>query len=403
MNKRNIIYPAIIFGLLSSLFFFGSFSKDYELEKNAKEIAEVARNARNSDLQVLGVKVEAANNAKLPDAEAEYRYLYEAFRLDNYATYAPVGNSNKEIEYKIEGIVDAKPLSFFRFDYAESIPSGNYFRHKRYPIQLMFEDKPFYDQGYSNVIAISVSQAKALLKAKGIEEPVIDDYKSLTLNADSPSPLNLIKGDGSKYECYIGNIYSSSSKQLYYSYINEIIDNFVISYKTLPSDVKNENLYFLNKYSYQNKYFMNHINDVYKNKSDYKLSIVRNNLQAGINEEALLHFYYGSIGHNNWVAILVTTLASLGCVAIVFLSTTKDKLYKSKLFNILFIVSLLLPYLIFWIINAITKSILFFSWFSTTANIVVVLSLILIYLLSIGIHKLVVSKKKENINNESKN
>lgn len=401
MNKRNIIYPAIIFGLLSSLFFFGSFSKDYELEKNAKEIADVALTTRHKAL--LGIKAEALNDAELPDSETEYLYLYQAFMMSNYATYAPVANSNKEVDYRLEGVSDGGSLSFLRFDYASSIVSENRIRHKRYPIEYMFEDKPFYDEGYSNVIAINDKQADSILKSRGKEAPyTLEDYKSLTLYSDSPSTVNLTYGDGNKLECYVGNIFIKNEREYFYAYVKEVLDDFVIAYKTVPSNVKKENLYFLNKYAYQNKYFMNHINEKYKDKDNFKISIVKNNLTSEVNEQSLLNFYYGDLGFTNWVAILVTTFVALGCASITLLSTLKDKLYKSKKFNLLFFSSLILPYLIFRVVNAISGSTLFFSWFSTTANIITALCIVLLYLASIAIYK-IVTNKKENSNNEREN
>ena len=401
-KKINILFPSLMFVLLCTTFLFGSFSKDYKLQNNSNKISDVALTTRSKE--VFAVKVESLSEKQLVNEESEYLTLYQAFRLDNYPTFAGVSNSNKEIDYKIEGIENPSTLSFFRFGYASSITYNSNIRHKRYPIELMFEDKPFYDQGYSNIISISKRHADKLLAKQGKVSPyTLEDYKSLTLNSDSPSPINLVYGEGNKYECYIANIYLEYTSNIYFMGLHEVLDDFVITYKTLPTNVKEENLYFFNKYSYQNQYFMNHILDTYKSKSDYKISVVKNNLTTSINEDELLEFYYGDISSTNWVSILTLVLAITLCLVIVMLSIFKYKLYTSKLFNILFISSLLLPYILFRVINAITHSIKYFSMFSTTANIAIVLSLIFIYLVSIGIYKLVTSKRKEKTNNESKN
>ncbi len=397
MNKAKYIFPSLIFCLLSSLFFFGCFSKDYKVEKFATSIADTALTTRHNT--TLGIKVESISSEPLLDQETEYKWLYRQFH--KVETFAGVGNSNKEIDFKFEDIEDSKTLSFFRFGYAESIVYNNQLRHKRYPIELMFEDKPFYDNGYENIITISQTHADSLLKARGKIAPYsCEDYKSLTLNDASPTPINLTYGDGQKYECYIANIYKENFNNIYFDYLHEIIDDFVITYKTLPNKVRKENLYFFNTYSYQNKTFIDHINKSYKEKDSFKLSIVTNNLTNSVTDESLLlGFFSNDIYLTNWVAILVTIITAIGCLIVSLLSTFKFKYYKSKLFNLVFAISLLLPYTIFWIANSISKSTMFFSWFSTTANIITALCVVLLYLASIAIQKLVLYKK-ENSNNE---
>ena len=247
------------------------------------------------------------------------------------------------------------------------------------------------------VAYISEKQANEILKKNGVMTRddgsfLQDDYKNLLGN------LITIDVDGIKTNFAIQNIYFESN--YYYEGVKKVAGEFLMISYYLPGNLFDDlqHMYFMSEYSYQNKFFMERINNAYPS-NNYLISVNNRNLVGNIDEQLLISFYNPEIKNLDWIktiCIIFSIFLLIFCLWLNFL--LKKQFQFSKMFTFLQIVCPIIPSFIFYIVFQFTKNVKFFSETSTKANVFILLSFYLLFILLSFVFKLIsASKIKKNI------
>lgn len=380
--KTNIICCIISFFALSLVFLAGTFYSDTRTEKIADYASNVVKNKTvNGKYCCLSIE-KGENVGSLPAHDNEFFNLYGVFKQERI-TFASCINADKQhvVELPYE---NSSNLSFFYLGPVGTIQYKGHFKHYIYPIETMFT---FADVRAvsKNEVSISQSHADKILEQNGIQ-PIEGEYSRNQYESLLKQKI-FIKIDGETYDFGIQNIYLENN--YYVEGLHDVMGDFLLSSYYLPANLhlERQNLYFLNEYTYQNKYFMSYINNVYDS-GEYNLQVNRFNINGDINEDYLLSFYYSTFkAKYDWISTMLFIIAGLSLLVALILLVKNN---KKRTLLLCHFISLLVPYLIFYFLSVIFKDTAFFSEISTKINAVS----IVVFVTSYFIVSYVLSLKK---------
>lgn len=382
-QKLNLFHYVASFLLLISFsipFFAGIFSSETKLEELSNYISnKTIDSTQNGKIMSIGV-TSTPQSGGLPNDETEFYNLYCMFEQES-ATFASGYNIYKNETVKFPDLDKNGNYSIFYSAKDATVSYKGHYKHWYYPVEFMFPAERLYDI-CRYMIYISQSQANILLAKKGYSQNELgnytdDDYKSLI------KEIITCDINGISYECIIGNVFYETN--YYYDALSETFDNFIICAYFFPGSLSRTNVYFFNKFPYQNLYFMNYINNVYKNKL-YNVEVVRNNIKDSIDYEYVTSFYYSKPLSNN-VILTVLLIASFVLILLTsFINIVKKLGFNYKYYSLIFI-SFIIPYLVFFLVAHFSKSILLLSDFSIRIYIYLLLFYFLLNLLTFAIKK----------------
>ena len=390
-KKSLIIIISLVFTSLFLLFPAGSLNPSSTIENTADYLANVTANYTiNGTYTAMVVEPNEYTDKKINNPYNEFLYLYGIFR-EGLATYIGSVNAEKSYSIKIKELEDETNFSFLSADSGFSVKEyyidddGNMvYVHEFYPLELMFYSNHPHIPGALSFIYLPQNKADILLDKAGLEH-TRENYKSL-LNT-----IITLDIDGKEYKYAIDNIYLQH--HYFYSAVDEVMGDFLMGGAYYPSGVcKKQALFFLRNYSYQNKFYIEYATSIYPT-SDFNYIILNRNFKNGFSIDNNKLIY--STGFNGTWSILLLAfsifLLILSLLLILFGS------FERKMSNhLLLACSLFLPYVIFWIIYAFAKNLIWFSSFSTISTIWCSISFIVLYLI-ILLAKYYSSKKKNNL------
>ena len=383
---RVLISLLLIFFSTSFLFLGGYFSNDARFERVADYASLVAQNQCNGGIFSLSVEnVQKKGNMISPDQEL-YN-LYGIFKQEKI-TFASTINATKQDHSILIHDDPVNNLSMLYVGPTGSIEYKNHFKHYVFPVELMFEDNQSKAYDVSNYICyLSKSQATRLLNIKNnflIDEAEYteEDYKELLY-----TPITFDIDNGNLFDFSIINIYFEDN--YYCSGLTSVMGDFVMCSYYLPMNLREsqKSLYFMSKYSYQNRYFMNYINKVYSG-DKYLVTVNSYNIKGRFNSNLLTSFH--NIKQQNEGLKYVFVISSF----IVISSFVALFIFCKGKINFLFLlVFCFSPYFLFRIIFAISKNVLWFSFYSSKIFLIAITFLFLFCI----IYKATLHKKKRII------
>ena len=397
MKKNRFIkcVPLIIEILSIFLVFLsGSIYSDSKEEKISDYAASVA--LKQSSGEIFSINVGNSNNCnKLLPVNQELYNLYGIFKQEKI-TFASSINSTKQDH--IITIEDQEGINLSIL-YVGATGSDKYiyghkrFKHHVFPVELMFEDDRSKASEVSEYICyVSKSQATRLLNKNNgypddYDEYSNDDYESLLYTSLD------ISIDENKQSFSIINIYFEDN--YYCSGLNHVMGDFIMCSYYIPLNLRSEqkSMYFMSKYSYQNRYFMKYINKVYSS-DGFVTSVNSYNITGEFNEKLLISFYKMP-KTDDALSFIIACLSAAISLFGMFL------IYKFKMKYVLLYMtcSYLVSFIVFRIAFAISKEVLWFSSFSCRAF---VLFYLLVFVLFF-IVKLFNRKNKKTIRTSGKN
>lgn len=427
-RKETIISCAVAFLSFSLIFPAGVLSNETKDEICAEYYSQIASKYTigGGDKKLSGLIVEPKpghNVSMAYDTQTEINNIWGAFKGEN-ASFAPVINANKEVNIRFVGAETGEQYSTNNLSILySSVGDATETYHKKtvwneekkkyeeIPIDYKFQCSPLatmFPSGRSGMqsqiyIYISQTQAENKLKAEN-KEININNLHSLL---DKPVDIDF---NGELRTCIIHNIYLDNFEHEYkfpgegkkynYYYGTDVgtilgdyifISTYALQSGVFPKDLIKQGMYFMSEYAYRNKFYFEYARDCYS-PADYSFKYATANLKSGfVPDDSILQKAVNAGGSNVGCALLTTLLCLLFVANLVFVFLFK--LFMSPLFIALLGVSSIVPYLLFRLIFAITKSVSIFSSYST------ILNLVLLIILAISMFVLVlftkVVKKKE--------
>lgn len=427
-RKETIISCAVAFLSFSLIFPAGLLSNETKDEICAEYYSQIAskHTIGGGDKKLSGLIVEPKPDhgaSMMYDTQTEINNIWGAFKGEN-ASFAPVINANKEVNIRFSGEEGVKfstsNLSILYSSVGDSTEGYHYKKiyneetHKEemVPIDYKFQCSPLATMFSSSrsgmqsqiYIYISQKQAENKLKADGVEIINEDTLRSL-LNTTVDIDFN-----GELRTCIIHNIYLDNFKHEYkfpnsdkkYNYyygtdVGTILGDFIFisiyafQSGVFPQSLVKQGMYFMSEYAYRNKFYFEYARDCYS-PADYSFKYATANLKSGfVPDDIILQKAVNAGGSNVGCALLTTLLSLMFAANLIFIFLFR--LFTSPLSLTLIGVSSIVPYLLFRLIFAITKSVSIFSSYST------ILNLVLLIILAISMFVLVlftkVVKKKE--------
>ena len=383
VSRKKILSILMAVLGLSLVFIGGIFTQNTQLEKISEYATEVVTNHTNNKKLCAVMVGKTKESGSIADASSEFHNLYGTFKQEKI-TFASMINADKQHDIKFS--YDGSPnLSMLYAGAVATIKYNGHFKHHMLPMETMFNDGNYYN--VSRYLAyISQSQADAVLDGKGVHRSsdgyfTNSDYKKLL------GTLIPITIDGVPSDFVIQNIYYESN--YYYNGIHEVSGDFIMVSYYLPNNLRDDqnNIYFLSDYSYQNKYFMNYINQTYSSKN-YSVRINHYNIIDEINDDYLLSFYYTDATQNlEWLSTFLFVISGFLLALSLFFafSIIRASNFKSSHFYLfLSFIFLFVPYLLFSSIYSISRNIAVMSEFATKLN-VLYISIYTICLVVFGI------------------
>lgn len=371
-KKYNLIaILVLLFSSLLPIFPIGSFHHSSTVEKTSEYLADVASNHTVSGTYVaMLIEPNERTNKKIYDTEHEYRSMHGVFR-EKIATYAGTINAEKSHVIKLKELGDDTNFSFLNVDVGYSTPEyknedgDSVFKTAFYPLELMFYSEHKFDYPF---FYISQSRADSILEKRGLPHSSLEDY-SVLLNQ-----FTIIEIDGVDYEFIINNIYYE--KNYFYRALKEVMGEFFLGGNRVPEQIKRQALFFLRNYKYQNKFYIDYATRIYP-ESDFKYRVLGSNFKDGfIIDKTQVVFFPTTALDSLSILFLVVSVIFLVCSLGLMFFGSFEVCIKSTL---LVGTTVLLPYLIFWIIYLIFDNVLLFSGFSTSCVLYCLLGLIIFY------------------------
>lgn len=356
IKKKRIVSLILSFLSLSLVYIGGSFLSGTHFEKIAEYATDLVIN-HTENKKYCAITVEASKDSgTIADSTFEFHQLYGVFRQQKI-TFASAMNVDKRHNITLGDSI-SENLSVLYVGPAGTVEYNGHYKHYVYPTEMMFADEKNYDIN-KYVVYISQSHADRLLdsnpnfKRNENNEYGLDDYKKL-LKTNIPIFI-----DGNEYEVLVQNIYFQSN--YYYEGLNDVMGDFVISSYYFHQNLRSEqqNIYFMSEYTYQNKFFMNYINDVYSSKK-FIVKLNHYNLRGDVDDSRLLDFYYSNeIYKLNWLADLIFVFSGvlLFCSVILIVYQNRTLQQNNTLWMFINILVLFIPYLLFKTLYTITRNV----------------------------------------------
>lgn len=391
-NKRiNLILAlSMVFVSLLSLFPIGALNSSTVVEETSEYLADVTQNHTiNRKYTAMMIEPKDGSDKKINNPYIEFHYLYGIFR-EGLATYVGSVNADKSHNIKLKDIEEDVNFSFLNVDsgfgvkeyYKDKTTGEMVYKQEFYPLELMFySNHPMVTGAYS-FLYISQSRANDLLDKWGYEHTK-ENYQKILNN---PEYLITLEFDGVEYKFAIDNIYYE--RNYFYDALNEVMGEFFLAGQKYPSVIKRQGMFFLRNYAYQNQFYIRYATSLYS-QSDFTFKVLERNFVNGfkINESKLV---YTSSANRDVASVVLLVLAILVLIASLLLMYFGTFEFK-RINHLLVGGAAILPYVIFWIIHLISKSVLLFSSFSTIAELWCLVGFVAIYLFLFLIKR----KKKE--------
>lgn len=360
---------------LSFVFAGGIFSKSTRFEEVADYATQVViNNTENQKYCAITVE-KGENNNDLYSADSEFHNLYGIFRQEKI-TFASAINADKKHDISIENVTGN--LSMFYFGAIGSVEYKGHYRHTTFPLEFMFNEKDTYSVGRYHVYLSQKQADEYLLNKIGVKTNGFssEDYESLI------ATLIPVKIDNQTFDFVIQNIYYNHN--YYYEGLTEVMDDFIGINYYLPLDLRSEqkNMYFMSEYTYQNRYFMNYINDNYNSK-EYVIKVLHNNIIGEIDDKYLLSFYYlDKIDNFDWLFIvcIITSIILYAISLILVFELNVENKYDFKTFA-LQIDLIFIPYLIFHLLSLVLHNSFLMSGISSKINCILIFIYFLVCLI----------------------
>ncbi len=358
INKfKNLISSLLVFFMVSSIFIAGYFSNDAKSERISDYASQVAKNQSDGEIFALTVKKTKKPYDLLP-VDHELYSLYGIFKQEKITFASAINSSKKEHKIYLEDNFDSN-LSILYVGPVGSNEYHGHYKHYVFPIELMFKDIQSKAYETSNYLCyLSKTQAKHILdKKNGFSDSDYeysnDEYKTLlyepvsfTIDGNSPETFSVI------------NIYLDDN--YYCQGLNSVMGEFIISSYYLPFNLRHDqkSLYFMSRYSYQNRYFMNYINEVYSG-NDYKIEVNDYNIKGPIDSELITSFHNFEVSNNTITYVLLVVSGFLLLILCLFFI-----LFKGSCSLLLLTSTYIATYLIFLLLFSLTKNVCWFSFLS---------------------------------------
>lgn len=389
---KKILCLSLLIASLTNIFFAGYFSTDKSLESIATYATQVIEENTKSK-QYCAVNVSSnSKSGSIADPYSEFHNLYGIFN-ERRVTFASAINTysqskkgkEHDIFIKKNGASLSDNLSLFYLGPIGSIDYNNHHKHYVYPLETIFSDqREKYDVLPTKFVAyISQTHADRLLETFGEVRDKdgnysIEQYRTL-LDNEERNIVN-VQFDEEIHDYAILNIYYQSN--YYYEGVSEILGDFIAISYYAPGDLRKEqkNIYFLNTYSYQNRYFMQYINGVYEN-GKFDVSVNLYNIIGKVNADYLTSFYNKSLtNQTQWLAVLLVIL-SAALLIVVFYIVIKHRIKLQPFILFGCFLCCLFPYVLFKTISKLSYSVSFFTYFSCVAYFIFI-SIVLVFVIA---------------------
>lgn len=367
--KKNLSVLACFISSLSLMFCSGIFSPDTRNEEISAYIAETVKSKVPSK-DLLCITVQSNSGLNLPDSESQFLNLYGVFRQERI-TFASGYNFHKNQKIFIEDINNETNMSaVYIGSNTGSYEYKGHYKDMTYPVEFLFPLKR-NDAVSVRTACLSTSQARDVLKSRGI----IKDDGEYT-NSDYEKLLNTatnISIDGEIFDFLIQDIFIENT--YYINGLKNTIGDFFITSYYFPKKVQKANAYFMSGFEYENKFFIDYINEVYGHVG-YELKPVTTKLSDDIDVDYIVSFVNEGESKQFLVAIFVALGTFISLLGLVLINHFFEE--YSILLLISHLLILFVPYLMFFLIHTIFGTIVIFSNTGTVANAICTLLLIVL-------------------------
>ena len=371
-------------------FLSGYFSNDAHEEAIAEYASEIATKHTNDGIFAITLG-NIEGKATLLPVDHELYNLYGIFKQEKITFASSINSDKTEHNIVLESNLSSN-LSILYVGPLGSFSYKDHFKHYVFPVESMFEDNQTKAYEVSQYICyLSKSQATRLLnKRRGNDETyneyTIDDYKSLLYE-----PVSVRIDEENVFDFSVINIYLENN---YYHYgLNAVMGEYIVCSYYLPMELRKQqkSMYFMSKYVYQNRYFMNYINSTYPG-DNYLVSVNKYNIKGSFDETRTLSFR--DLYKNEQSTSLIFLLGSIFMLSgFLFACIFLDK-------RSLKITSVVIPCFVYFGFKIISHSTGMSEWFSSYSCRIffwLYLGLILAYISFMLIPRLFKLRKKDKI------
>ncbi|MCR4661090.1 MAG: hypothetical protein K5765_03690 [Clostridia bacterium] len=347
-----------------------------KVEQTAEFVANVVKNnTKNGKYAALLVEPNEKTDKNLIDTNLELYNLYGVFR-ENIASYVSTVNADHQYDVRFKSISTNNLSYVYVTSGFNTVPYHGHFKHEYYPLELMFKrDK--LNPSFNSLIYISQSQADKFLDLDGLEHST-ENYQSL-LNTKV-----VLRTNGVEKEWQIEDIYLEQN--YFYDAVTECAGEFVFAWSSdaFLKGPKKQSLYFLSSYSFRNLFYFDYATSLYP-QSDFDYKVSDYNFIDGYKIDTS-RLVFSTNSHDQIGSFLVLSFGILldvsNLIAVYFLLPNIKWWY-----HIAFGISTITPYLVFKLIYLMTGNIALFSSFATTANMIMLLSTIFLYVIIVLLKK----------------
>lgn len=356
------------------------------VEYTAEYLANVAqKHTVGGNFVTMMVEPNDNTTKKVNDPYSEFHYLDGTFKED-YPAYVGAVNADKSHTVKIKEADDPENPINFSFLHADSgygvKPLGEddgvpIFVQEFYPLELMFYSNHPTLPGARSFIYIPQAIATRLLDNDVFSEITLNEGETYT-REDYLTLLNKIvtlEIDGIDYNYAIDNIYFDNT--VFVDSLQEVMGDFIFGGFNHPEGVfKPQALFFMTKYTYQNKYYLDHANYLYSTEN-FTYKVLDKNLKHDYSIDVSKLYLEQNVGLDvlSYVLLAISIVLLVGSVLFivfgVFAFTIKNTLFVGG--------ALFLPYAIYWFSYLAFGNSLFFSIFATTWQMWLIIAYIVAY------------------------
>lgn len=362
--KKAIISLSFIFVGAISLLAYGATNIDTKVFKSAVYASELIE--QNDSANYISVIVEQKKDGIVPDTATELRSLYGAFG-NRESNYAGTINAQKDRDITFVDFDVDKRLSFVyvqtgvQVSDIEDDKGVTHHRMEFYPLELMFGLYPNNPTAFYSFMYLSTSQARKVINNRypgmfdesiPLDELLKNDEFVVKCFEIIGTGVNLnFNGEIKNYQ--VTNIFYE--KDYFYNTVTETIGEFLVGYNKYPTGFQKQATYFLNKYDYQNKFYLNYINGRY-NSDDCDFDVASIGLNSLIEKDKILDCFTHS---SDFASTFVLGLS------IILIFVAHYIMFRYKLFNLTFcfysLLSIFVPYGFGYLLWKITSNASFFS------------------------------------------
>ncbi|HBF68683.1 MAG TPA: hypothetical protein DDW20_05150 [Firmicutes bacterium] len=337
--------------------------------------------SKNSNTDYISVQVspkDEETKSAMPNTYNEYYYWKYIFRKSNFSFLSTVnGGKTNNCFFKEINVEDN--ISFICCGNNYNTEYEDFYKHEVYDIKLMFKGNNIIGPNAINFFAISQTRANQLLFNRGERADSngnynIEQYEKL-LGTNTQVAIN-----NSSYLFTISNVYFESGQ--FHENVSQNFGEYVISYILFPKSLKLESTYIFNKYDYQNMHKIKKMKSYFQS-NDFSFSLSSFNLKnksVQLSDVFDYNYIFGRNLGNSFVSILLFVLSFVMFLAFLIVLVLSISIHNLRDLNVIFC-SFLLPYIILFIINSITKIPLVFSYFSLVGYLVMFVLFIIVLLI----------------------